>query len=637
MAQITVISGAVFGSFELAYYNTIGSSEECIVVLKESSVQPNHATVEFVNERYVIASSTPQTEVFLNGRKILEPTEMSNGDMIQLGKVSLLFNSDTHDAPSDVLKAITPAPKEEATTLRARLKSIDPTSIVDTFRRKEVLETKVETLFKVSSLMSSTLNFEQIKSYLFDTMFEIFKPDRIFLLLYDELSRLRLHDKRISRHCEVKGFQQVSRSLIKEAIEQREALLSRSAVEDTRFSLAESVISQDIQSVMCCPLVTKDKIIGALYVDRLTQRKSFTEDDLSLLGAIASQVSVTVENVVMYEKNREYNDKLIKLSEATRHISRLLDSYKILKAAVDYSVGIFNCSKCSILIYNEHSGFLEVAYSNSIDPLLWSTIKIKPGEGYCGKVFSENKPYLCQEVPPATGEKKYQSDSFLICPIVAREEIESHTRPVGVIAVTDKVNKKPFDYQDQELLVIFANALGISVDNSRLFEKATVDSLTKTYTRQFFFVLLDDRLRRYKQRRRPLAIFMIDIDKFKKTNDELGHQAGDLVLAQVSKIIKTLAPDESFLGRYGGDEFTLAVPDLGSRDAMAYAEEIRRKVEKTTFSIGQIAFRATISMGIAVLEREDTTESLVKKADTALYSAKKSGRNRIELYSDKLA
>lgn len=632
MGQVTVISGAVFGSFELGYYNTLGSSEECIIVIKDPSVLPTHAVIERQENTYQISKGAPEADVLVNSARISVPTNILNGDMIQLGRVSLLFNCETQDAPSDVLKALTPPP-EEAGMLKARVKPLkDAKSIVDTLGAKEALESKIETLFRVASLMNSTLNFDQIKSNLFEIMFEIFKPDRIFLLLFDERGKLRVNDRRIAKHCELKGFEQVSRSLIKEAVEKREALLSKSAVEDKRFNLAESVISQNIQSVMCTPLISKDRVIGALYMDRLTQRRMFSEEDLNLLNAIASQVAVTVENVTMYDRNRDFSQKLISLSKATRQISNLLDEQKIMKTAVEHAIAIFNCAKCSVLLYNEVTGNLEVAWSNSIDPLLWPTIKIKPGEGYCGKVFVENRPLLCSEI--AKRDQKYESDSFLICPIVTREEIEALSKPRGVIAVTDKITKKPFDRYDQELLIIFASALGVAINNSRLFQKATVDSLTKTLTRQFFFVLFEEKIKKHKQLNKPIALLMIDIDSFKKINDELGHQAGDLVLSSVSRIIKSIESDESFVGRYGGDEFVLAVPFLNSQDSVAYAEEIRRTIERQSFTLGQTKFKVTLSIGITGLTVADTSESLIKKADMALYTAKKHGRNRVEFYSE---
>ncbi|MEE4295592.1 MAG: GGDEF domain-containing protein [Wenzhouxiangella sp.] len=164
-----------------------------------------------------------------------------------------------------------------------------------------------------------------------------------------------------------------------------------------------------------------------------------------------------------------------------------------------------------------------------------------------------------------------------------------------------------------------------------LQEEATHDPLTAVLNRREVCARLEHELARSTRYRRPLSIVMLDIDHFKKVNDQHGHLAGDEVLRQVCRVLGNLRRKNDHLGRYGGEEFLLVLPETEGADAMALAERIRTALEGTPIQAAGKVVHVTASFGIASLDKtsRQTANALLASADSALYKAKNSGRNRV--------
>ncbi len=157
---------------------------------------------------------------------------------------------------------------------------------------------------------------------------------------------------------------------------------------------------------------------------------------------------------------------------------------------------------------------------------------------------------------------------------------------------------------------------------------AETDSLTSIYNRRKFFELLDQEIRRVERYNRFLSVVLLDIDHFKKVNDIYGHDAGDYVLKRMTRLIRKDIRITDTFARYGGEEFVLILPETNLEGAKIQIERVRKIIEKASFAkVGHI----TISAGIAEFIEGDTRKSLVKRADEALYLAKKEGRNRVRV------
>ena len=164
------------------------------------------------------------------------------------------------------------------------------------------------------------------------------------------------------------------------------------------------------------------------------------------------------------------------------------------------------------------------------------------------------------------------------------------------------------------------------------FENESIrDGLTNLYNRRFMEVSLDREIRLAARRKGELSLLMLDIDHFKRFNDTLGHEAGDHVLRGVGEILRASVRTEDIVCRYGGEEFLVILPGMGTDDSFHRAEDIRERVSAMRLNFNAEAVqRVTISIGVSTYPQVgQTTEELLRAADGALYDAKESGRNRV--------
>jgi len=163
---------------------------------------------------------------------------------------------------------------------------------------------------------------------------------------------------------------------------------------------------------------------------------------------------------------------------------------------------------------------------------------------------------------------------------------------------------------------------------------ANTDALTGLYNRHYLNAHLDNLISRAQTGKRPLSLMIMDIDHFKSVNDKHGHDAGDAVLKQAAGVVRASARSSDLVARFGGEEFVVVMPDTTREAAHETAERLRAEIEAASFNLpdGNV-LRKTISIGVSVLKTEerDTGDSLIKRADEAMYKAKNGGRNRVVL------
>ncbi len=165
---------------------------------------------------------------------------------------------------------------------------------------------------------------------------------------------------------------------------------------------------------------------------------------------------------------------------------------------------------------------------------------------------------------------------------------------------------------------------------------AKTDGLTGLLNKTHLLHRIDESMDAEGETPRPMSVFLFDIDHFKHYNDTNGHIPGDDLLRKISALLADAVREKEFIGRYGGEEFLLVMPGAEKREAMQAAERVRRLIEKEDFIFGetQPGGRLTISGGVATWPMDgENTEMLIRRADEALYEAKRSGRNRVNAYS----
>ena len=167
-----------------------------------------------------------------------------------------------------------------------------------------------------------------------------------------------------------------------------------------------------------------------------------------------------------------------------------------------------------------------------------------------------------------------------------------------------------------------------------LRERATHDSLTRLWNREAICGILQRELDRVKRADVPLGIIMADIDYFKRINDTYGHLAGDAVLREAAHCMSMVVRPYDGIGRYGGEEFLLVLPDCDEAGAVALAERVRESIEADAMVLAEGMVPITFSLGVATSKVAQEPEALIGAADTALYRAKNNGRNRVELATE---
>jgi diguanylate cyclase (GGDEF)-like protein len=166
---------------------------------------------------------------------------------------------------------------------------------------------------------------------------------------------------------------------------------------------------------------------------------------------------------------------------------------------------------------------------------------------------------------------------------------------------------------------------------SYLEQKASTDYLTQLYNRRKFDAMVDYEIKQVKRyKTRNLSIILFDIDNFKKINDTHGHDIGDKVLQSVAHIIKVSSRDSDVAARWGGEEFVLMLPETNIEQGLLVAEKIRITIENHIFAN---SLKVTCSAGVAQFHTNDEFNTLYKRADSALYNAKNSGKNKVQIES----
>jgi diguanylate cyclase (GGDEF)-like protein len=204
--------------------------------------------------------------------------------------------------------------------------------------------------------------------------------------------------------------------------------------------------------------------------------------------------------------------------------------------------------------------------------------------------------------------------------------------------VLGEIAYKGLSDQDEETFTILAHQFALALRRIRLYNDvenmAITDGLTRMHTRRYLNERFEEEFGRAKLKKAPLSLLMIDVDHFKKVNDQYGHLTGDMVLREVARIIAVQIREIDIAGRYGGEEFCVILPDTDKPGALIVAERIRLAIHEHKIKAYDATLAISVSVGAAAFpEDASQTEELLDKSDWALYRAKKSGRNRVAGFS----
>lgn len=371
---------------------------------------------------------------------------------------------------------------------------------------------------------------------------------------------------------------------------------------------------------LAIPLSGKQAAYGVLCITMAAGKR---QDDLDLPAflLLADTAGSAFENAKLYEQSNLLINELRLINEMTKRLNQSLRLKEIFQFATSELLTIFEADYCCVLQLNAEKGVFEVKSSN-IPSMASETFS--PEYGFCGMIYRTKEPLIISDywntrVVSSKLMDNTGSRSLIAAPIFADGEV------VGVILVTHKLQNF-FSYENYKLLQVMSTHIGLALTNASLHSEVRrmviTDNLTGLHARHY----LDEQIQR-RQRKDPFgSLILVDIDYFKKVNDTFGHQVGDRILVQVSRIISNAIRQNDIAARWGGEELAIYLPGVRTELALRIAERIRMQVaEETDPSV-------TVSCGISEWTFDQdkvSVESLFYRADMALYEAKNKGRNRI--------
>jgi diguanylate cyclase (GGDEF)-like protein len=220
----------------------------------------------------------------------------------------------------------------------------------------------------------------------------------------------------------------------------------------------------------------------------------------------------------------------------------------------------------------------------------------------------------------------YRTRSVLVVPL---QELSGEV--LGVLQLINARDAQgavvPFHAEFEGLVRSLASQAAVAIRNAMLEDLSFKDPLTGAYNRRYFTLRIEEEAKRHARFGEPVSLVLIDVDHFKAVNDRYGHDAGDTVLRDVTRVLIDNSRDFSIVTRYGGDEFAVLLVNTPKAGALRYAERILGVVARHPFVQG----RLTVSIGVATLPEDVTTaDELIPTADRALYAAKQRGRNTVQ-------
>jgi eukaryotic-like serine/threonine-protein kinase len=522
--------------------------------------------------------------------------------------------------------------------------ALSSTSAVSELRDSRYLEA----LLQVSTAAASVLDPRELARVALDELLKILGAERAYLFACPAenapLERYAGRDADGNDLDELVGY---SSTVVERARAERRALVVTGTEQGAAVG-SESAVVHGLRSIMVAPLQLEGRLLGVVYLDSRVAKGIFARQDEEILVAIANQIAASLETAraaqleVEVAAERQRRGLADQLRDAGETLSRTLDPTEVLDRAVELAVAMVGADSGVVLLTD--GGQAEVAAVTGRALLAAAGAAAAapsavPGQEPLGPGSRLPVPALLtagasgldrglarQRLPEPLHELLGRPRRWLALPLSTRDSV------LGVLLLSTRDGAHELDAH-AGIGAVLAGQVAVAYDNARLFRQveqlATTDGLTGLCNRRHFMDQATGKLAESRRRRSPLAAIMLDIDHFKKVNDTYGHATGDQVIRTVADRLTEGIRREDLLGRYGGEEFVLVIPD-GEDGAVELAERLRRAVEADPVPTDDGPLRVTISVGVSMRDGTDVApDTMLARADAALYRAKQGGRNRV--------
>jgi diguanylate cyclase (GGDEF)-like protein len=505
--------------------------------------------------------------------------------------------------------------------------------------RRQLAE--MNTLYRVSERMSTTLNVEEVMRNLLAAAMELDKPRSCYLIVFNEngegyfaaTTGVTSEEREHNKHHPLPP----NHPLVKQARSDPKGLYVPDV--DTHPELRSALARTGIRSCYAVPMVTDERVLGSMCV-LFDRPYKMPISRWNLLSSLAQQAALAIERARLFtdaERAAREMTGLYHIGLATTSSLQIDEVLRIIYEHVDHAVhpdtfyiGLYeeDLGELNFDIFVENGEFLPPFRSRLEGGIsAWVVRNRKP-------VFVRNWNNEIEQLPFEAGMVGAPTQAIISVPLMAKNKL------VGVMSA-QSVTPDAFDHDHLRLLTSIAGQAALALENAKLhaqvFEQAQRDPLTGVFNHGTFIDKLHGLVSEASTHRRTVTLIMLDIDRFKQYNDTYGHLAGDDVLRSIVVAIQDHLKSTDVVGRWGGEEFGIILPEVSRAQARLIAERIRQTAARTTLKDlhNRSIPSPTVSQGVALYPDDATSiEELIDKADSALYRAKDLGRNQIAEWVD---
>lgn len=383
--------------------------------------------------------------------------------------------------------------------------------------------------------------------------------------------------------------------------------------------------AQSTRSELAIPLMVRDEVVGVFdcQSDKLDH---FDAATIELLALFSTQASIALENARLYSLERQRARQLEAINIIAQQSTAVMDLEELLIRVCSVIQRAFQVSQVSLMLRDEGDLVMR-AYQGELAPCFPPSGRFPATQDPWAKIISTNGTVIEKDLShsPDSFRLFKESTSRMSIPLI------SFGQTLGVLTL-HSTQRNAFRESELQSLESVADICANSIQNAHYVERvkqlAYLDGLTGIFNRRFFELRIMEEIERSRRYGNEMAVIMADIDQFKRLNDEFGHLLGDEVLRQVSSIFHQQVRKIDVVCRYGGEEFAVLLTQTNADHAMLVAEKLRKTVELWQFP--GVPRTITISAGVAAFpEHGRTRDEIVRAADSGLYAAKQSGRNRV--------
>jgi len=483
---------------------------------------------------------------------------------------------------------------------------------------------KIAILYDASQAVLSTFDLDQVLQQILNIARDYFRLQNVSVFLLDKES------SELVSTCHIGGKENnwetripVGKGVTGAAVEQKRPIYSADVSQDPRYISS----GRDNGSELAIPLIMKDEVLGVLDCQS-EHTDAFDSEVIDLLTIFSTQASLALQNARLHSLERSRARQLETINTIAQQMTIVLDLEELLTKVCSLIGQAFEIDHVSILLREDKHLVLR-AHEGRLTPLIPKQTRIPVEVGPWNRILIGDKVVIENDL----GRHPYDAGLFQESNSRMCIALVSFGQTLGVL-VLESAREKAFDPMSRRTLESLADICATAIQNAqhvdRVRQLAYLDGLTGIFNRRFFEMRIGEEIERAKRFDSHLSVVLVDIDQFKRLNDEFGHLLGDEVLRQVSSIFSDHLRKIDVVCRYGGEEFAILLPETNPKSAMQVAEKLRRLIEKWQFP--GVARPVTVSAGTATFpENGSSRDDLVKAADAALYAAKQAGRNCVRI------